>query len=141
MKNCKDFVEKIMLHIEGKLDSTEKEEIERHMKICIGCNSYFEYMKRLLLPVNGQEDENYWNNLTQKILMKIEKYKEQQFLRIFRIKKVALSFTIMVIVTTVFLNIFQNQISLIRHFHLFKDYQVIKNLDTLKEIVTLEDEN
>ncbi|HOK79815.1 MAG TPA: zf-HC2 domain-containing protein [bacterium] len=141
MKNCKDFDENIILHIEGKLDSTEKKAIEKHIKVCTRCNSYFEYIKELLLPGNEQTDQNYWDNLTQKILMKIEEYREKQFLRIFRIKKVALSFTIMLIVTTVFLNIFQNQINLIRHFHLFKDYHVIKNLDTLKEIVTLEDGN
>lgn len=140
MKNCKGFEEKIILYIEEKLNNKEKEKIEQHIEKCENCSSYLEYIKELLCFKNEDINQNYWNSLKEKILSKIEEYKETHFLRIFKIKKMAISFMIIFILTTLFLNIFQNQINLIRHLHLFKDYHIIKNLDTLNEIIALEEE-
>ncbi|MCM8804152.1 MAG: zf-HC2 domain-containing protein [Candidatus Omnitrophica bacterium] len=140
MKNCKNFQDNIILYVENKLSIEEIEEMEKHIERCEKCNSYLEYVNQLLCFKDGNIDQNYWDFLTEKILKKIEEYKEIHFLRIFKIKKFALSFMIIFILTTLFLNIFQNQINLIRHLHLFKDYHIIKNLDTLKEIIALEED-
>ncbi|MGC8977031.1 MAG: zf-HC2 domain-containing protein [Candidatus Ratteibacteria bacterium] len=141
MKKCKNFEEKIILYIENKLLGFEKKEIEKHLEICERCSSYFEYVNELIYNAEKTLNQNYWDELKEKILKKIEKYKEMVFLRVFRIKKFILCFTSIFILIFVFLNIFQDHINLVKHFHLFKNYQIIKNLDDLKELIALEEEN
>ncbi|HOK56929.1 MAG TPA: zf-HC2 domain-containing protein [bacterium] len=141
MKSSENLEENLILYIEGKLNDKEKKEIEEHIKICERCRSYVEYVKKLLPSSEENTEDNYWIILKEKILKRIEDYKETRFSRIIRIKKITLSFMIVFILATTFFNIFQEQINLIRHLHLFKDYHIIKNLDTLKEIIAMEEEN
>ncbi len=139
MKKCEKVEEKIILYLEELLDPVEKNEIKRHIENCEKCKSYFEYIKELLTQHN-KVSQNYLGNLTEKIIKKIEKYKENRLLRIIRVKKFTFSFILVFIFITLFLNIFEDQIRIVRYLHLFKDYHIIKNLDTLKELTALEEE-
>ena len=141
MKECEKIRKNIILFIEGKLSKNEKEEIEKHLNLCADCNFYYQYLKTFFTDYEKYKNGNYWEYLTQKIMKRIENYENTKIMKEIRVKKFAVSFLFILCLSLIILNKFQHQINIARYYHLFKDFQIVKNLDEIEEIIAMEEEN
>jgi predicted anti-sigma-YlaC factor YlaD len=141
MRECEKIRKNIILFIAGKLSKNEKEEIEKHLNLCADCNFYYQYLKTFFTDYEKYKNGNYWEYLTQKIMKKIENYEKRKMVIEIRVKRFAVSFLFILCLFLIILNKFQHQINIARYYHLFKDFQIVKNLDEIEEMVALEEEN
>ncbi|MCX7706286.1 MAG: zf-HC2 domain-containing protein [bacterium] len=138
METCEKFHENVILYMEGSLKSQEKEKFVLHLKNCKRCQRYLKYIQMLISEKVSDADDEYWNNLTKRIIDNINNFCTMAELRILRLKGLfigllCLSFLIM----TVLKEHHKNQ-EIVRHYHLYKDLPVIEKLDELQELCAFE---
>ncbi len=73
--DCKDFKVLIEHYVDGRLNDSEKRQVEEHLETCKDCSAYFKNMQELGTMVGKiglSGDEEYWAGQKDKIMGKID---------------------------------------------------------------------
>ncbi|MCS7180165.1 MAG: hypothetical protein NZ891_02300 [bacterium] len=137
--NCNKLAKFVILYLENKVNKKYKKEIEEHLKNCMRCREYLFFVKELLNK-KLTENKNNWEELKEKILNKINNYIQKLDIRKIRLKKGLISILFVFSFVSVYFTKIQIKNHITKYFHLYKDYEIIQNLDQLKELIDYEEE-
>jgi len=135
---CERFDEIVILYLEKKLSDEEIKDVKRHLKDCDRCREYLLFLKEVLMNKRFKENENYWQKLKKKIMDKINNYIGE--IKKIRIKKGVIGILLGFSFIFSFLIKIEIEKHIAKYYHLYKNYEIIENLDQLKEIAEYENE-
>lgn len=135
---CERFDEIVILYLEKKLSDEEIKDVKKHLKDCDRCREYLLFLKEILMNKRFKENENYWQKLKKKIMEKINNYIGE--IKKIRIKKGVIGILLGFFFIFSFLIKIEIEKHIAKYYHLYKNYEIIENLDQLKEIAEYENE-
>ena len=78
---CKGFEEDLVLYYYGEIGDYEKQKLEHHLGICVGCARFIADLHRLLPQMALPEElpQSFWDNYYRETVAKLAQQREQKF--------------------------------------------------------------